>query len=285
MRGGSNRRCAILPSGSGYKVVTPYMQSFVDELKMSVPASQRSYSKNDHCWIVSAQYGNAIGALIAKCFGQYVDVPPISAAASVSRILEILYIGQCKQRGGGECSAFGWSQLPGELIPGWNVIFPEKVLRAWFEPDFGEPERPSERTYYQTLGIQMAANPDEIKSAYRRMVRQWHPDVCKEPDAAEVFMKIQKAFEILSNPKTRGRYDAGLKLEQAAGKTDKPTQQSVSEYRAPLRCGLILADCTELGNRLTVQKIKAWQDIVSPAGKVLVTSWPMGANEPSLTWN
>ena len=116
-------------------------------------------------------------------------------------------------------------------------------------------------------------------------IMRHNPDVCKEPDAAEVFMKIQKAFEILSSPKMRSRYDAGLKLEQAAGKTDKPSKPSVSEYRAPLRCGLILADCTELGNRLTVQKIKAWQDIVSSAGKVLVTSWPRGANEPVLSWS
>lgn len=278
------KKCEIIPAAGGYKIVMPYLQSFVDELKLSVPASHRTYSKDERCWLVSAQYGKMIGTLIEKFFGQSIDVPPIVANTAVSKILKIYYIGRCKQRGG-ESSAFGWSQMPGELFPGWNVVFPEKVLRSWFEPDFGSPERPSETTYYQTLGIQMAANPDEIKSAYRRMVRQWHPDVCKEPDAAEVFMKIQKAFEILSNPKMRGRYDAGLKLEQAAGKTDKPAKQSVSEYRAPLRCGLILADCTELGNRLTVQKIKAWQDIVSPAGKVLVTSWPMGANEPVLSWS
>lgn len=284
MRGGSNQRCAILPSDSGYKIVTPYLQSFVDELKLSVPASHRTYSKDERCWIVSAQYGKTAGALIAKHYGQSIDVPPIVANAAVSKILKIYYIGRCKQRGG-ESSAFGWSQMPGELFPGWNVVFPEKVLRSWFEPDFGSPERPSESTYYQTLGIQRTANAEEIKSAYRRMVRQWHPDVCKEPDAAEVFIKIQRAFEILSNRKTRSRYDAGLKLEQAAVEPEKTAKQSVSAYRAPLRCGLILADCTEFGNRLTVQKIKGWQDIVSPSGKVLVTSWPAGAKEPVLSWS
>ena len=287
--------CRIIPRNGSYEVVTPYMQSFVTELKTAIPASDRVYNKSTRTWSVSEQYGQTVGALIAKCFGQWINVQPLDPAGAVSKILQVLYIGQCKPREGGESSAFGWMQMPGQLLPGWNVIFPEKVLRAWFEPDFGGPERPAvETTYYQTLGIQMAAGTDEIKSAYRRLVRQWHPDVCGEPDAAEVFMKVQKAYEILVNPKTRGRYDAGLKFEQAAAKTQTVKKKvkikvnnglSPSGYRAPLRCGLILADCAELGGRLTVKQIKGWEDIVDNSGKVLTSSWPMGANEPVLNWN
>lgn len=276
--------CRLIPESGGYEVVTPYMASFVTELKTAIPASERAYNKDRHTWSVAAKHGQAVGAMIAKCFGQWVEVPPIGAAAAAAKILQVLYIGQCKQREGGESSAFGWCQLAGQLLPGWNVIFPEKALRGWFEPDFGTPERPSEATYYQTLGIGGNAALPEIKTAYRRLVRQWHPDVCKEPDAAEVFMKIQRAFEILSNPKMKGRYDAGLKLESSAKNTPIRDKKSNESYRAPLRCGTILADCTEFGSRLTVQKIKAWEDIISPAGKTLTTSWPMGANEPVLTW-
>lgn len=282
------KNCQIIAGNGCYEVITPYMPSFVTELKTLIPASERVYNKDRRTWSVAAKHGQTVGAMISKCFGQLVDVPPIGAAAVTSKILQVLYIGLCKQREGGESSAFGWAQLPGQLLPGWNIVFPEKALRSWFEPDLGGPERPiSEATYYQTLGIQRAADISEIKTAYRRMVRQWHPDVCKEPDAAEMFMKIQRAFEILSNPKTRGRYDAGLKLQQVAGTQKKADQskQLQSEYRAPLRCGMIMADCTEWGGRLTVQRIKAWEDIVNVSGQVLTSSWPMGANEPVIYWS
>ena len=274
--------CSITPTSGGYEVITPYMQSFVTELKSIIPASERAYNKSRNSWTVSAKHGQTVGALIAKCFGQWVTVPPIRTVDTLSRILKIYYVSRCKQRGGGESSAFGWCQLPGQLLPGWNVIFPEKVLRSWFDPEFGDPERPLTATYYQTLGISGSAGADEIKSAYRRLVRQWHPDVCKEPDAADVFRTIQRAYEVLSNPKMRGRYDAGLKLETVT-ETSKSVK-GVTSYRAPLRCGCILCDCTELGGRYTVRKINAWEDIVNSSGKTLTTSWPMGANEPVLTW-
>ena len=276
--------CKILASSGGYEIITPYMQSFVTELKSSIPASERAYNKDRKTWSVSAKHGQTVGALIAKCFGQWIEVPPIRSMDAVSKILQVLYIGQCKQREGGESSAFGWCQLPGQLLAGWNVIFPEKVLRAWFDPDFGNPERPADGTYYQTLGISASAKADEIKTAYRRLVRQWHPDVCKEADAAEVFMKIQRAFEILSNPKMKGRYDAGLKLEAMTEKKKAVKKTDALPYRAPLRCGMLLCDCTELGGRYTVQKIKGWEDIVNPEGKTLSTSWVMGENEPTMVW-
>lgn len=274
--------CKIIPASGGYEIITPYSQAFVTDLKATIPASERAYNKDWKAWTVAAKHGQTAAGLIAQHFDQVVTVPPIQTISTVSRILQVLYVGQCKQREGGESSAFGWCQLPGQLLPGWNVIFPEKVLRSWFDPDFGDPGRPSEATYYQTLGIGRNARPEEIKTAYRRLVRQWHPDVCKEPDAAEVFMKIQRAFEILSSPKMRGRYDAGLKLEAAT--ETKKTAKDIAAYRAPLRCGMLLCDCTELDGRYTVQKINAWEDIVSPAGKTLMTSWEMGANEPTMMW-
>ena len=182
--------CKIIPQSSGYEIVTPYSQSFVTELKATIPASERAYNKDRKTWSVAAKHGQTVGAMIEKHFDQVVTVPPIRTVDTVSKILQVLYVGQCKDREGGESSAFGWCQLPDQMLPGWNVVFPEKVLRSWFDPDFGNPERPSEATYYQTLGLGRTADTNEIKTAYRRLVRQWHPDVFKEPDAAEVFMKI-----------------------------------------------------------------------------------------------
>ncbi len=61
--------------------------------------------------------------------------------------------------------------------------------------------------YYQILGVSRDASKEEIKRAYRRLARKYHPDVNKESGAEERFKEINRAYEILSEPETRGRYD------------------------------------------------------------------------------
>jgi molecular chaperone DnaJ len=61
--------------------------------------------------------------------------------------------------------------------------------------------------YYQILGVSRDVDKDELKRAYRRLARQYHPDVNKEPGAEEKFKEISRAYEVLSEPETRGRYD------------------------------------------------------------------------------
>lgn len=65
----------------------------------------------------------------------------------------------------------------------------------------------SERDYYETLGVNRGARDDEIKAAFRKLARQYHPDVSKEPDAEEKFKEINEAYGVLSDPEKRARYD------------------------------------------------------------------------------
>lgn len=61
--------------------------------------------------------------------------------------------------------------------------------------------------YYETLGVSRDADKDEIKRAYRRLARKYHPDVNKEAGAEERFKEINRAYEVLSEPEVRARYD------------------------------------------------------------------------------
>jgi molecular chaperone DnaJ len=63
------------------------------------------------------------------------------------------------------------------------------------------------RDYYDTLGVPKNATPDDLKSAFRKLARQYHPDVNKAPDAEEKFKEINEAYAVLSDTEKRQVYD------------------------------------------------------------------------------
>ena len=64
------------------------------------------------------------------------------------------------------------------------------------------------RDYYETLGVSKTATKDEIRSAFRKLARKYHPDVAKDKKAAEEkFKEINEAYEVLSDPAKRQKYD------------------------------------------------------------------------------
>jgi DnaJ-class molecular chaperone len=65
----------------------------------------------------------------------------------------------------------------------------------------------SKRDYYEVLGVAKSASAAEIKSAYRKLALQWHPDRNKDPKAHEKFKEINEAYAVLSDPKKKGTYD------------------------------------------------------------------------------
>jgi curved DNA-binding protein len=68
--------------------------------------------------------------------------------------------------------------------------------------------RADRRDFYEILDVPRTATQDEIQRAYRTMARQHHPDVNKDPGAEDRFKEISEAYDVLSDPQTRRRYDA-----------------------------------------------------------------------------
>jgi curved DNA-binding protein len=64
------------------------------------------------------------------------------------------------------------------------------------------------KDYYKIMGVGREASADEIKRAYRKLARKYHPDVSKEKDAEERFKEIGEAYEVLRDPEKRAAYDA-----------------------------------------------------------------------------
>jgi len=77
------------------------------------------------------------------------------------------------------------------------------------------------KDYYETLGVPRGASADQVKKAYRRLARKYHPDVSKEPNAELRMKQINEANAVLSDPEKRAAYDA-LGSGHAAGEEFRP---------------------------------------------------------------
>lgn len=269
--------CRVDVVGGALAITSPYDAQFVSALKAAVPSTDRQWDGASKRWLVSFNYGSHVQRLMQQFYNVTVILPnaPQRAQTNETRILDVRYVGAAKTREDGAETAFAWAN------GAWSVIFPKDVLLAWF----GQTSRPGEsNTLYGVLGVSQSADPSELKAAWKRLARTWHPDIAKEPGAKEQFQLIQEAYQILSDSVKRGKYNAGLAFE-ALSKAHNPRQVvSQNQWYSPLRCGLILCEGENRLGRFVVSKILQWVDITDTEGRVLVTTWAAGDDHFKETW-
>jgi len=269
---------SLATEGGGLAWRSSYDPGMVAAFKQAVPPAARKWDPDRKQWLIDSQYGPQVAKLTEAYLGIVLTVPAIvQTTQTETRLIRLEYLGTTKDRGNGESSAFGY------VDGGWHLIIPEAILREWFE---AVPQRPDEKpTLFATLAVKQTAGADEVRSAYRRLARQWHPDVCREPDAGQVFKAIQHAYEVLGNEMMRRKYLAGLALE-ASVKQQTPRVDWTKYkygYRSPLRNGWLLAEGKETLGRFVVEKLLEWQDIVED-GRTMISSWVMGQDKPEIVW-
>lgn len=272
-------RCTLTPTGDGLALSSPYDPMFVAEFKAAVPTGARAWDRDSRRWLISPAHAARVAELCFTYFGERPYVPTVQAApvAPQIRVFRVEYLGACKARDDGDVSAMGFCE------GSWLIIAPEAVLRAWFEgapkADATPAQPAAPATYYALLGVAQDADDAALKSGYKRMARQWHPDACREPDAHERFLAIRDAYNILSDPILRKKYNAGLLFQERAAKPEPRSPRDFRNFvapdyfRAPLRCGMLLAEAAPALGRWSLTKVLAWDDITNDRGEILVASW------------
>lgn len=282
----SSKSVTFKIQGQIITVLSPFNREFVDELKIQIPAAARSWDGSAKAWLVSTKYLADLTEIVQANFGS--DPVVIKDAAPEApkrdRIL-IEYMGRCKDP---ESKGTAYANC---MINGfWNLQISEAVLRAYFENPTNA-DVAEQVTKYGLLGAKPTASEDELKAAFRRAARTWHPDLNHDPDAPEMFKQVKAAYDLLSNPLARSKYDAGLKLQALvqsqqghvqSWKTVSLSTTSDYGYRAPANCGWMTADI-EAGLRRKVTRIHAWEDDIKTIGHiklVRVARWSMNHSKP-----
>lgn len=288
-------RFELAPDG-GVRFFSPFSRPLVDELKRRVPPEARRWDGRARAWVLDPAYVVPVADLCQHILGLRPGVLPSVVAATPppaeTRLLCVEYVGAGRERPDGVVTCSAWADLSGATggrgDGEWSVVLPVETLRAWFEPGYRPPAAEAPRagppTYYALLGIAPEADPAAVKAGYRRAARSVHPDVNREPDAAERFIAVQRAYEVLADAGQRRRYDAALRFEAQAGAPTAARERDANVgYRAPLPCGWVLAEGRMRLGRFVVDRVLAWDDIVE-GGRIMVSSWPPGADAFERVW-
>lgn len=258
----NNRGISVIAENGALKVNTPYSAEFVAELKMAIPATSRKWDGPAKAWLVSKDYADVLKELIDRIYNCDVTMPTVIAqdAPSFETTFQADYVANCKN----EASSVHSNGA-------WNAKIPEKVLRAWFK----QVDTTAPATLYGVLGIEKTATIPDIKKAYKRAARQWHPDVCKEPQAREMFCAVKDAYNLLIDPLSRTKYNAGLAFQQMAhaGPLGRQYQSRYSNFTPMLRCGMLTVKAKRELGVLVVEEILAWEDIQNEIGQTMVSFW------------
>lgn len=113
-----------------------------------------------------------------------------------------------------------------------NFILLCGKIAVWFHIQLGLEAIRMNKDYYQVLGIPRTATSDEIKKAYRKLAKQYHPDVNKATDAEAKFKEINEANEVLSDPNKRRQFDSYGSNPQGYSQGNSRGYQSNAQYQS-----------------------------------------------------
>jgi curved DNA-binding protein len=121
------------------------------------------------------------------------------------------------------------------------------------------------KDYYQTLGVEKTATAEEIKKAYRKLARKYHPDVSKEPNAEMHMKEVNEANAVLSDPEKRAAYDQlGNRYQNGQDFQTPPNWDAGFEYSGDGQSGPSAAEFSEFFANIFGQAGRGKQSRANP---------------------
>ena len=140
------------------------------------------------------------------------------------------------------------------------------------------------KDYYKVLGLERTATQDEIKKAYRKLARTYHPDINKDPGAEARFKEISEANEVLSDAEKRAAYDQLGRQWQPGqdfrrrpigtqGSSSQGLRRSILKASSAISSRPCSADCAEARRRRVVEVsfMRAARTIMQRSSSIFVT--------------
>ena len=88
-----------------------------------------------------------------------------------------------------------------------------------------------ERSHYSVLGVGADASQEEIKNAYRKLAKAYHPDVSGDPDSVALFREVTEAYRVLTDPETRSKYDMEMLARSEQTKHEREKRMRFEEWK------------------------------------------------------
>lgn len=240
--------------GDAIVIQFSYNQTMIARLKEYIPSYERIWDADYKEWIIHPKH---IGFLRGEGFPVKDSWPSSIKPKTIN--FNLIYLGKIK-----DGKAANGANEQEQYI----YKFPADVLVAFFKASVFH-------SYYSILAIDREANQEQIKASYRRLAKQWHPDICKEPNAQEMFIALKEAFDVLSNQTLKARYDL---ISPYLSVTKTPINNAaLVDWCPPYRCGRISASVEPFAKHFIIRKIISWNDITNSSGQTLVTSFSRGA--------
>ena len=259
--------------------MTPLMLA---DMKRHIPPTHKRWDASRKVWIVAFEYAEILSQIIKDYYSVY--WPPhtwkIDQRKTETRRYFVRYIGTPKDHGDGRLRSFGMTRQDD-----YELIFSLDVFLDFFQIKTPAKKPSLPKNHYERLNVVPAATAADIKKSYYRLARQYHPDVCQEPWANEVFAAYAESYEILSDRIMRKRYDLSLSWgndHDLPDPLETPADES-AEFELPTRCGILVLQGYSMIGRFVVTKIVTWEPVKNDMGLTLETRWKQGKIEENWT--
>lgn len=262
------------------QVSFPYVKGLNNYVKKWIPSSERRYCPITKRWFFNKFYLNNVANGI-KQFGLFpviVDLGGESGNNTQEFVIEYLKITYTKKDG-----TFYKLYLRNRHI----ANLPDYQMKQWWlDNPYNKPKPLSAEAsnFYKLLEVDQHCKIEEIKESYRQLAMQFHPDTSTELDAHEIFVRLNSAYEVLTNPIKRKKYDAGITYARMINENGSSVTSRSRFTEPPVKCGRVKAVGKFHLGLFVIDKVLKWQDIIKD-GKLMASHFNTVTNNYEITWN